>query len=407
MSSKKILRIIHRWLGLTSGLVVFIVAITGAIYTFEKEISDWAYPYRKIEPRNESQISISEIKEAVAPYLQHINAIYFYGTDRIIAVRERGKTEDGESYNKYVYLNPYNAEVVHLNMDNEFSFFDVVVQLHINLLLGEAGSYIVKYATLIFFIILISGIYLWWPKNKKGRRQRFTFDWKKTTRWKRKNFDLHTVLGFYAAWIVLFAVITGLAWCFQWMDKAIYATATLGKSYKTWEETLSVSDTLIQPASSIEDQVLQHAILDHGRPYANKRFYFPFENNGVYRVYLAPEANIFYKDVSYHFDRRTGELLKKESPETKNNGEYVRDMYYDIHVGAILGLPGRLLMFFASLITASLPVTGFIMWWGKRKKKNKSIEVVENKIDPDKNFLEPTDSGKNDYTKEVTEMSDL
>ncbi len=43
-------------------------------------------------------------------------------------------------------------------------------------------------------------------------------------------------------------------------------------------------------------------------------------------------------------------------------------MNYDIHVGAVLGIPGKLLAFFGSLIAASLPVTGFIIWWGRRKK---------------------------------------
>ena len=43
-------------------------------------------------------------------------------------------------------------------------------------------------------------------------------------------------------------------------------------------------------------------------------------------------------------------------------------MNYDIHVGAVLGLPGKILAFFASLIAASLPVTGFVIWWGRRKK---------------------------------------
>jgi uncharacterized iron-regulated membrane protein len=48
-------------------------------------------------------------------------------------------------------------------------------------------------------------------------------------------------------------------------------------------------------------------------------------------------------------------------------------MNYDIHTGAILGLPGKILMFFASLICATLPVTGFVIWWGRRKKSPKHI----------------------------------
>jgi uncharacterized iron-regulated membrane protein len=46
-------------------------------------------------------------------------------------------------------------------------------------------------------------------------------------------------------------------------------------------------------------------------------------------------------------------------------------MYYDIHTGAILGLPGKLLAFLAALIAASLPVTGFLMWRSRGKKNSK------------------------------------
>ncbi|WP_028980908.1 PepSY-associated TM helix domain-containing protein [Sporocytophaga myxococcoides] len=382
MSIKKNIKIIHRWLGFISGLVVFIVALTGAIYAFEEEISDLIYPYQTIPIQKAPEISIETIKEACSPYLDHINAIYFEGKGRPIAVREIGKNSNGQRYNKYLYLNPYTAEVVHKKFDNSKSFFDIVIGLHINLLLGDVGSYIVKYGTLIFLIILLSGIYLWWPKNKKGVKQRFTLDWKNSTKWKRKNFDLHTVLGFYASVFVLFAAITGLAWTFDWMDKAIYATATFGKPYKTWEETLSVSDTLLHPISSIEDLVMDKAIKDLNGAYISKRFYIPSSTTEAFRIYFTPEKGTNYKDILYYYDQRTGRLLKKETPEDKNNGEYLRDMYYDIHVGQLLGFPGRVAMFFACLITASLPVTGFIIWWGRRNKKNRTSNKSSSKSRP-------------------------
>ncbi len=51
-------------------------------------------------------------------------------------------------------------------------------------------------------------------------------------------------------------------------------------------------------------------------------------------------------------------------------------MNYDIHVGAVLGLAGKILAFSASLIAASLPVTGFYIWWGKKHKKVKRSNVT-------------------------------
>ena len=55
----------------------------------------------------------------------------------------------------------------------------------------------------------------------------------------------------------------------------------------------------------------------------------------------------------------------------------MNDMNYDLHVGQVLGLPGKIIAFLASLICASLPITGFIIWWGKRNKsKNKKVKDV-------------------------------
>ena len=98
-----------------------------------------------------------------------------------------------------------------------------------NLLLGEVGNQIVGYGTLIFLVMLISGIVLWWPKNKAALKQRYKFSWKTTTRWKRKNYDLHNVLGFYTSWIVVFMAITGLVWSFQWFDKGLYYVLSGGE----------------------------------------------------------------------------------------------------------------------------------------------------------------------------------
>jgi uncharacterized iron-regulated membrane protein len=52
-------------------------------------------------------------------------------------------------------------------------------------------------------------------------------------------------------------------------------------------------------------------------------------------------------------------------------------MNYDIHTGAAWGLPGRIALFFAALIIASLPVIGFYIWWGKQKKSKRNKRSVK------------------------------
>jgi uncharacterized iron-regulated membrane protein len=77
-------------------------------------------------------------------------------------------------------------------------------------------------------------------------------------------------------------------------------------------------------------------------------------------------------------DQYSGEILAKKLWDDKNAGEILQEANYNIHVGAILGFPGKLLAFFASLVSASLPVTGFMIWWGRKKKKKNISPKVRN-----------------------------
>jgi uncharacterized iron-regulated membrane protein len=56
-------------------------------------------------------------------------------------------------------------------------------------------------------------------------------------------------------------------------------------------------------------------------------------------------------------------------------GDVIKRMNYDLHVGAIWGLTGKILAFIASLISASLPVTGFLVWWGRNNKVKHSLKT--------------------------------
>ena len=46
-------------------------------------------------------------------------------------------------------------------------------------------------------------------------------------------------------------------------------------------------------------------------------------------------------------------------------------MNYDIHIGAIGGIAGKIIAFLSSLLIASLPVTGTLLWYGRTYKKTK------------------------------------
>jgi uncharacterized iron-regulated membrane protein len=337
LSFKKLIGQLHLWLGLASGLVVFVVAVTGAIWAFESEISDIIYDYRTVKVEQKPLLSPSILKQSAAKYFtgKTIQSIDYQGNNRSAMLRHFGET-DGKEERTVVYLNPYTSQVLHVQTDH--SFFDIIIELHVNLMLGDVGKRIVDFSTLFFLILLITGIVLWFPKNKAAAKQRYKFDWKSSTKWKRKNYDLHNVLGFYASWVAIFIAITGLAWGFEWVNKSIYYTATLGAEYKDYLEPKSLSNANQATLVNLEDRIFEQSIKRYGKPFETLSMYQSEETNGIYSVYINDSKKTYYDADSYFFDKRTGQFITEEVFAKMNNGQKVRSMYYDIHIGKILGL---------------------------------------------------------------------
>jgi len=88
-----------------------------------------------------------------------------------------------------------------------------------------------------------------------------------------------------------------------------------------------------------------------------------------------PDAGTYWQNDNRYFDQYT----LQEIPVTLTYGwlkdsktaDKIARMNYDIHVGAVLGLPGKIMAFFASLLAATLPLTGFYIWWGRKYKGKK------------------------------------
>jgi len=370
---KRSILFLHRWLGFISGLVVFIVSITGCIFCFQDEIQDTIHSYRKVEVQEQAYLPPSAIKSiALKNYPKATaNYIYYYGKDHPAVVIAN---LDKEGL-KYIYVNPYDGKILH-SESVQSNFFVVVEYIHLYLLLPpKIGAMVVGISVLIFLALMITGIILWWPKRRSDRKRSFTIKW--NGRWRRVNYDLHNVLGFYVTSIAVILAISGLSIAFDWVTRGIYNTANLGKPHPE-EKVIPLSDTtrILNKVANTIDIAFREA--QQRSPQARMfLIYDPAGKKESVGVTAYAQSLHFYKSDQYYFDRYSGKLLKRLPHTQKSNGMKVNDMNYDIHVGQILGLPGKIIAFLASLICASLPVTGFIVWLGKRKKPKKNGRMKE------------------------------
>jgi uncharacterized iron-regulated membrane protein len=363
---KKILGQIHLWLGLITGIIIVIVCLTGAIWAFSPEIEELTQDYRKVEFQNKAIKSTSELRKVAQKNLPKYRV-------RRVSFLEKGKavTADfwGEDYRYTMFIDPYSGRVLKIKNEKQDFFYWVIVG-HYTLWMGEFGSQIVKWATLFFVILLITGIVLWWPKNKAAAKQRFWFRWKPNLKWKRKNYDLHNILGFYGSWVVVFAAFTGVLWMFESINEPFLKLISGGEKI---EETEVLSMRNKAASSDRIDSLVQKTRFSYSNQISEMSIRFPETDSSAIEISIYPEKGTYHNGDYLYFDQYTYKNIPVKSwgkYTEASNAEKLWRQYYDIHIGSVFGLTGRIAMFLATLIAGSLPVTGFYIWWGRRKKVN-------------------------------------
>lgn len=373
---KKLIGKIHLWLGLSSGIIVFIIAITACLYAFQEEIQNITEDYRFVEKQNEPFLLPSQLEQIARKELPEkaLHAIKYNGAEKSA---EAIFFHYEPTYYYIVYLNPYSGKVLEtVNMDE--GFFRFILDGHFYLWLPhEIGQTVVASATLIFLILLLTGLFLWYPKNKNATKQRFWFKWKKGTKWKRKNYDWHNITGFYTLSIALVFAITGLVWGFQWFAYSYY-TMLGGEKSLVYEDPISTKNK-IQTTKPLDKIWI---LMQQEYPQAKSIEVHPPENDSTAIAANAnPEEGTYWKTDYRYFDQYTLEEKEVKHIYGKYENAAISDklmrMNYDIHTGAVFGLAGKIFAFLISLLIASLPISGFYIWWGRNKKKKSTTTATD------------------------------
>jgi uncharacterized iron-regulated membrane protein len=366
---KKAILKIHLWLGLSSGILVFIIAITGCLYAFQEEIQDYTDKYRFVIKQEKPFLFPTQLEEIARKEIPNkvLHAIKYNGSAKSA---EAIFFHYEPSYHYIVYLNPYTGEVLEkTNMED--GFFNFILDGHFYLWLPhEIGQTVTASATLVFLILLITGFILWYPKNKNAAKQRFWFKWKKGLKWKRKNYDLHNITGLYVLIIAVVFAITGLVWGFQWFAYSYY-TVLGGEKSLVYVDPISTIKT--KTVEKPLDQIW--TLMQKEYPEAKSIEVHPPESaNSSIATNANPEEGTYWKIDYRYFDQYNLEEQKVEHLYGRYKEAKIADklmlLNYDIHTGAVFGLAGKIFAFLISLLIASLPITGCYIWWGRNRKSN-------------------------------------
>jgi uncharacterized iron-regulated membrane protein len=336
------------------------VGLAGAALAFEEEGREiFQHDFYHVKQTGTERLPFKQMQDTLKAH---------YPKAKITSIRFK-ETKDAAIifYNKKdmaVSIDPYTAKIIGVqNLKNDF--FTVVLTLHTHLLLGEVGGTIIKANVLIFFIMCVSGLILWWPKQKRFFRQAATINFK-TKNWKRLNWDLHSVLGFYALLLLMVIALTGMFFVYD----SVKSTAAFITGNQPIIKDKKIKVEPLDKKHFNVDKAYQYMALNY--PGAQVTFITPAASKtDAIRIQMRYPYTIVRQQNAVYFNPYTGDILRTDLYKNYTGYDKIASSNYNLHTGRfqLIGIGGKILYFLAGLIAASLPVTGFMIWLGRKKKK--------------------------------------
>lgn len=415
---KKIFFQIHWFLGITAGLILSIMGVTGAIYSYEQPIQKWLNPDSyTVQAENRDKLTPAELYQhfhSTDPEMK-INSITVAKDPNASSSLNIVKEGARKGYN--MMINPYTAEVLPEIKGREF--FQFIQQLHRNLTVGPVGKQITGACTLMLLIFIFSGLYLRWPK-KHSFKQWFLIK----PKLKGRNFlwDLHAVVG---TWVVVFFLIiacTGLTWSYGWWRSGLYTVMGVEQKKELKGEAPQRGagegrgerggntpsgegrDDAQQAQSTSKDregsrgeggdkrglsaEQINLALTQTwtgfnaqvGRDYSSLTLNLPKKANG--------EVELTFVDaIPQHerarnkatFDYKTSSIKDMEIYEDKKLNEKIMSSMLPVHRGSFFGPVYQFLAMLAALAMPLFFVTGWMLYL-KRRKQKKLTKAARNSL---------------------------
>ncbi len=396
----------HFYAGLFVIPFLIMLALTGIIYLFKPQLDNLLYADLLLVPQGEQLLSadqqLLQVKQAypqatVSQYLPPVDAQH---SAQFVV------TEGGRKLN--VFLDPYQGSVLG-TQDAVNNLQAIARALHGELLVGTVGDRLVELAAGWAIVLVVSGLYLWWPRGD-GFRGVF---WPRLANRGRLFWrDVHAVSGFWGALLLLFMLLTGMTWTGFWgesfagvwnrfpavMWNEVPKSAQQARSLNTAEgQTVAwaVENTPLpssDPHAAHNGQTLGSTapagaqislqqILDLAGAkgvVAGYSVTLPKDAEGVYSI--AVFADDPRNDATLHVDQYSGKVLADVRWQDYGAVAKSVEMGVVLHEGKFFGLANQLLMLAVCLLILLGSISGLLIWWMRRPQGSLGVPPLRHDL---------------------------
>lgn len=371
---KKVLFQVHWFFGITAGLVLALMGVTGAISSFSDEILDAFNPeVVKVQPRASGVLPPVELVHRLEADTGKKVAMLWGNAQGNEAARVSFVPAPGERKGELRYFDPYTGQ-----LQGEVAgqgFFALVLQLHRYLVLGDVGKQITGACTLILVFFCLSGLYMRWPRQALNWRTWLTLDWAKKGR--AFKWDLHSVFG---TWCMLFYMVsasTGLMWSYDWYSNGMTKLLGDAPSGELRKAAKPASGQAQGPLPTVDYVAVWDSIQRVAGPDMvswNLRL-SPVAGQPAMVYYLLRNAPHPRALNQFSLGPATGKVGAQSRYADKSLGARLLISNYGLHVGSYFGIVGRIVMTTAGLMMPLFFITGWLLYLDRRRKKRQIAEA--------------------------------
>jgi uncharacterized iron-regulated membrane protein len=377
----------HFYAGLFCIPFVLWLAATGSIYLFRPQIEAWLdRPYEHLAISGARQSGEAQVAAALAAVPG--SNLHYYQLPR--GIRSAVQIVVGRKAEEYrAYVNPYTLQVLKI-VNEDHRPMNVIFHLHGELFMGDRGSFIVETAASWAIVMILTGLYLWWPRRADGlggvlyprlRSGGRTF-------WR----DIHAVTGMWVSFFALLFLFTGLPWAKSWSGYLRAARRVTGKSlvHEDWTTGRSseIAERLAMNRGSVAALADLHAghtaHMDMGTPppgaYAAidrliapvGRLHFafpvlispPMRRGGPWTAKSDSQDRVLRDQVA--LDPATGTVLARLNFSQRPLIDRVVGIGVAAHEGHLYGWLNQLVNLCTAIGLIVLSVSALVLWWRRR-----------------------------------------
>jgi uncharacterized iron-regulated membrane protein len=376
----------HFYAGIFCIPLVIWLACTGSIYLFKPQIERWLdrpYDHLAISGPRATPEQIANAALNAVPQ----SSLHYYELPPSSNAATRVIVGVGKEEYR-VYVHPQTLQILKVVNEDQRPM-RIVFRLHGELLAGDWGSRVVELAASWAIVLIISGLYLWWPRQSEKLAGVLWIRLRKGQRifWR----DLHAVTGIWVSVFALFLLLTGLPWAKSWGTyfkkvRELTGTAVTRQDWTTGRSSeLAEREAMNRNAFSSEG-------MDHSAHIGHvmSHMHSAVSYKGLDRLVPAAQALHLAEPVLITpaiggtpwtvksdaqnrplrtvilMDPKTTAIVSREDFGQRHIIDRVLGVGIAAHEGQLFGLANQLLSLATAMGLIALSISALVLWWRRR-----------------------------------------